>query len=59
MGCPIGETQELGGMEASTLGEMGNVTASASMNSLADSTGLRLMPSIPTVMEDMAGSLMQ
>ncbi|MBT4511049.1 MAG: hypothetical protein HOC20_02390 [Chloroflexi bacterium] len=53
-----GTTEELGEMEASALQEMGNVTGSFFMNSVADNTGLRLMPSPPTVMMDMAGAIL-
>ena len=45
-------------MEASALQEMGNVTGSFFMNAVADNTGLRLMPSPPTVMMDMAGAIL-
>ena len=53
-----GTTEELGEMEASALQEMGNVTGSFFMNAVADNTGLRLMPSPPTVMMDMAGAIL-
>jgi len=58
MGSEIGTTKELGEMESSALGEMGNITGSFFLNSVANNTGLRLMPSIPTVMVDMAGSIL-
>ncbi|MDD5092897.1 MAG: chemotaxis protein CheC [Dehalococcoidia bacterium] len=58
MGQQVGTTKELGEMESSALGEMGNITGSFFLNSVADNTGLRLMPSIPTVMIDMAGSIL-
>ncbi len=58
MGEEPGATQELGEMEASALQEVGNVTGSFFLNSVADNTGLRLMPSPPTVMMDMAGSIL-
>lgn len=57
MGLPAGSTQSLGEMEESALGELGNVVGSSFLNALADSTGLTLLPSPPTVMTDMAGAL--
>jgi chemotaxis protein CheC len=58
MGEEQGTTQELGEMEMSALQEIGNVTGSFFLNSMADNTGMRLMPSPPTVMIDMAGSIL-
>ena len=58
MGLPAGTTQSLGEMEQSALGELGNIVGSAFLNALADSTGLTLLPSPPTVMRDMAGALL-
>lgn len=54
----LGTTQELGEMEASALSEIGNITGSSFLNSLADNTGMRLMPSPPVVMVDMAGAIL-
>lgn len=36
---------------------MGNITGTFFLNSIADSTGLKLMPTPPTVMVDMAGAI--
>ncbi|MDY6911139.1 MAG: chemotaxis protein CheC [Chloroflexota bacterium] len=58
MGTEIGSTQELGDMEASALSEMGNITGTFFLNSMADNTGMRLMPTPPTVMVDMAGAIL-
>ena len=58
MGNPLGTTTVLNEMERSALGEMGNVIGSFFLNSLADATGLRLNPSPPAVMMDMAGAIM-
>jgi len=55
---PQGTTTELGELEASVLGEMGNITGSFFLNSVADNTGLRLMPSPPAVIVDMAGAVL-
>ena len=54
----VGTTQELGDMERSALGEMGNIIGAFFLNALADETGLELMPSPPSVMMDMAGALL-
>ncbi len=58
LGLPPGETKELGEMERSILGEMGNITGSFFLNALADATNLTLMPSPPSVMVDMAGAVL-
>ncbi|MBM3133396.1 MAG: hypothetical protein FJZ95_10265 [Chloroflexi bacterium] len=55
---PPGTTKELGELEASALGEMGNVTGSFFLNSMSDNTGMRLMPSPPAVIVDMAGAVL-
>ncbi len=57
MGEAPGTTQELGEMEASALQEMGNITGTFFLNSVAENTGLTLMPTPPTVMVDMAGAI--
>ena len=53
-----GTTTDLGDMERSAIGEMGNIMGSFFLNALADSTNLPLMPSPPAVMMDMAGSIL-
>ncbi len=58
MGQPIGTTKELGEMEESALGEMGNIIGAFFLNAIADATGLQLFPSPPSVMADMAGALL-
>lgn len=58
VGVPPGSTSELGEMERSALGEMGNIVGSFFLNTLADSTGLRLMPTPPAVIMDMAGAVL-
>ena len=55
---PMGTTKELGEMELSALGEMGNIMGSFFLNTLADTTGLDLQPTPPAVLMDMAGSVL-
>jgi chemotaxis protein CheC len=57
MGVPNGTTKNMGEMERSVLGEMGNIVGTFFLNGVADCVGLRLMPSPPAVVEDMAGAL--
>ena len=58
MGQPPGTTTVMGEMEASIMGEMGNITGSFFLNALADATNLTLTPSPPAVMIDMAGAIL-
>ena len=58
LGQPAGTTNELGEMETSALGEMGNIVGSFFLNALADATGLKLRVSPPSVMMDMAGAIL-
>ena len=53
-----GTTTELGEMETSALGEMGNIIGAFFLNAIADATGLDLRPLPPSVMTDMAGALL-
>ena len=55
---PQGTTHELGEMEQSVLGEMGNISGSFFLNALGDATNLDLRISPPTVMMDMAGAIL-
>ncbi|MBN1188544.1 MAG: chemotaxis protein CheC [Dehalococcoidales bacterium] len=57
MGVDQGSTNSLGEMERSVLGEMGNIVGTFFLNGVADCVGLRLMPSPPAVVEDMAGAV--
>jgi chemotaxis protein CheC len=57
MELPVGSTLSLGEMERSVLGEMGNIVGTFFLNGVADNAGIRLMPSPPVVVEDMAGAL--
>lgn len=56
---PQGTTQELDELALSALGEAGNVTGSAYLNTLANRTGLKVVPSAPTVIMDMAGAILE
>ncbi len=58
MGEKPGTTQEITEMEASALGEMGNIMGSFYLNALGDASGLLLLPSPPAVIMDMAGSIL-
>ena len=55
---PPGTTKQLGEMEQSALGELGNVVGTSFLNVIADSSGVTLLPSPPTVLTDMAGALL-
>ncbi len=46
-------------MIQSALGEVGNITASGLLNALADATKLRIYPSCPAVVTDMAGAILE
>lgn len=54
---PPGTTVELGEMETSALAEAGNLAGSFLLNSLADQSGLRLLPTSPAVLRDYAGAV--
>ncbi len=43
----------------SALGEVGNITASGLLNALADAAHLRIGPSCPAVVTDMAGAILE
>jgi chemotaxis protein CheC len=58
VGNPLGQTKGLEEMGQSALGEMGNVAGGFFLNSLADDTGMRLLPSPPTVTADKASVLL-
>ncbi len=58
MNIPVGTTSELGEMEQSVLGEVGNIVGSFFLNAVADRAHQCLMPSCPAVMVDMVGAIM-
>jgi chemotaxis protein CheC len=53
---PEGTTDELGEMEQSALGEVGNIVGSFFLNSVADNVGVRLPITPPSIVADMAGA---
>lgn len=53
---PPGTTAELGEMEVSALGEVGNIVGSYFLNSLSEQSGLRMDITPPGVLRDMAGA---
>lgn len=58
MGEPTGTTTTLEGMGRSALAEVGNLTGSYFLNAIATLTGLETLPSIPQVICDMVGTIM-
>jgi len=59
LGQPMGSTKDLSDMEQSVLGEVGNIMGSFFLNHLANTTGLKLQPSPPAVIMDMAGAILE
>ncbi|MDY6836159.1 MAG: chemotaxis protein CheC [Chloroflexota bacterium] len=57
MGQKSSNTHELEEIEQSALAEVGNIVGSYFLNSIADDTGIRFVPSTPQVMMDMAGMI--
>jgi chemotaxis protein CheC len=58
MGVPEGTTQHLGSLERSALGELGNLCGSFFLNSVAKMVGADFRPSVPAVMVDMVGAIL-
>ena len=58
MEVPPESIQSLGSLERSALGEMGNMTGTFFLNSVAKLTGLSVRPSPPAVMVDMVGAML-
>lgn len=54
----LGTTKELDSLGKSALAEIGNLTGTFFLNSLAEMTGLVTMPTPPDVMYDMVGAIM-
>lgn len=53
-----GTTGEFGAMEQSGLKEVGNILVSAYMNALSDFMGMMLVPSVPSLVIDLAGAIL-
>jgi chemotaxis protein CheC len=58
LGQDPGSTGQLEDMERSVLGEVGNIMGSFFLNYVSDNTNVRLQPSPPAVMMDMAGAIL-
>jgi chemotaxis protein CheC len=58
MGQPMGTTQQLGSLERSALAEVGNLTGTFFMNTVAKMVHIELRPTPPAVMVDMVGAIM-
>jgi len=54
---PAGTTTEIGEMEESVLGEMGNVMGAFFLTVLGDNTDGQFLPTPPLIINDMAGSV--
>lgn len=55
---PPGATTGYAAMEHSTLKETGNILSSAYLNALSDFMGMMLLPSIPSLVIDLAGAVL-
>jgi chemotaxis protein CheC len=58
MELPQGSTQKLGPLERSALGELGNLSGTFFLNSLAKLAGVSIKPTPPAVMVDMVGAIL-
>jgi chemotaxis protein CheC len=58
LGVPQGTTQQLGSLERSALGELGNICGSFFLNSIATITQAKFHPTPPAVMVDMVGAIL-
>lgn len=56
---PVGTARDLGEMDLSALAEAGNIGGSFFLNTLADASGLVIVPSSPSLVQDMAGAILQ
>lgn len=59
MGEKEGTTQELGSLERSALGEVGNIMGTFFLNAIAAATGMTLMPTPPAIVVDMLAAVVQ
>lgn len=55
---PVGTTTGFEAMEHSTLKETGNILSSAYLNALSDFMGMMLLPSVPSLVVDLAGAVL-
>jgi chemotaxis protein CheC len=54
----VGTTSGYAAMEHSTLKETGNILSSAYLNALSDFMGMMLLPSVPSLVVDLAGAVL-
>jgi chemotaxis protein CheC len=59
MGLPPGSTPALDDLALSALAETGNICGSSFLNAISDRTGLRILPTTPAVVIDMAGAILE
>lgn len=57
--APPGSTTALDELGVSALSETGNVVGTAFLNALSNRTGLRIVPTTPIVVHDMAGAILE
>lgn len=55
---PAGTTDSIGRLEESSLKEAGNILAGAYLNALSDFMGMMLLPSVPSLVVDLAGAVL-
>lgn len=55
---PAGTTDTIGPLEESSLKEAGNILAGAYLNALSDFMGMMLLPSVPSLVVDLAGAVL-
>jgi chemotaxis protein CheC len=55
---PIGQTQEFGMLEQSSLKEAGNILCGAYMNALSSFMGMMLLPSVPSLVIDLSAAVL-
>lgn len=58
-GYPAGTTRALGPLELSAIAEAANIIISSYVNVIADVAGLKLLPTPPAVVMDMAGAILE
>lgn len=59
MDQPLGTTPALDDLALSALAETGNICGSSFLNAISDRTGLRVVPTTPAVVIDMAGAILE